>query len=165
MRNAVSRSLRKSPQFAGIFAGSDTGHAVSAANEDRPEAVWGLPSLACLSSLASEIRFPVRGEGRGQRLGLHATETGLHAGDSRPIGLGYDVRRKNDAEQHTLVHAFLLGSTDMSAAVRRDHIIDLCSSEPASRRRLPSLRSGLQSYDFGSAYNPLDCSMSPRHFF
>jgi YVTN family beta-propeller protein len=26
-------------------------------------------------SLASEIRFPVRGEGRGQRLGLHATET------------------------------------------------------------------------------------------
>src|SRR6266566_7790251 len=90
MRNAVSRSLRKSPQFAGIFAGSDTGHAVSAANEDRPEAVWGLPSLACLSSLASEIRFPVCGEGRGQRLGLHATETGLHAGDSRAIGLGYD---------------------------------------------------------------------------
>jgi hypothetical protein len=31
MRNAVSRSLTKSPQFAGIFAGSDTGHAVSAA--------------------------------------------------------------------------------------------------------------------------------------
>ena len=31
MRNAVSRSLRKSPQFAGIFGGSDTGHAVSAA--------------------------------------------------------------------------------------------------------------------------------------
>ncbi len=53
-------------------------------NEGRPEAVWGL------SSLASEIRFPVRGEGRGQRLGLHATETGLHAGDSRAIGLGYD---------------------------------------------------------------------------
>jgi len=31
--------------------------AVSAGNEDRPEADWGL------SSLTSEIRFPVRGEG------------------------------------------------------------------------------------------------------
>src|SRR5262249_6241865 len=35
------------------------------------------------------------------------------------------VRRKNDAEQHPLVHAFLLGSTDMSTSVRRNHIINL----------------------------------------
>src|SRR6516164_2116486 len=35
------------------------------------------------------------------------------------------VRRKDDAEQHPLVHAFLLLSTDMSTAIRRDDVIDL----------------------------------------
>ncbi len=38
-------------------AGCNGPFAVSAGNEDRPEADWGP------SSLASEIRFPVRGEG------------------------------------------------------------------------------------------------------
>src|SRR6266566_4431723 len=50
------------PAICGHFRGSNTGRAVSVVNEGRPEAVWGLWSLA------SEIRFPVRGEGRGQRL-------------------------------------------------------------------------------------------------
>src|SRR5438874_3739206 len=84
IRTGVSWSLMNSAHFAGVSAGSPTGRAVSVVNEGRPEAVSGLWSLA------SEIRFPVRGEGRGQRLGLHATETGLRAGDSRAIGLGYD---------------------------------------------------------------------------
>src|SRR5262245_63020050 len=35
------------------------------------------------------------------------------------------IRRKDDAEQRTLVHAFLFGSTDMSTSIRRDDIIDL----------------------------------------
>jgi len=35
------------------------------------------------------------------------------------------IRRKDDAEQHTLVHAFLFGSADMSTSIRRDDIIDL----------------------------------------
>jgi len=43
------------------------------------------------------------------------------------------IRRKDDAEQHTLVHAFLFGSTDMSTAIRRDDIIDL-----VTRNRHPS---------------------------
>ena len=42
------------------------------------------------------------------------------------------VRRKDDAEQHPLVHAFLLGGTDMSTAIRRDDIID-----PVTRNRHP----------------------------
>src|SRR6266436_1207093 len=37
------------------------------------------------------------------------------------------VRRKNDAKQHPLVDPFLLGSADMSTAIRRDYIIDLVS--------------------------------------
>src|SRR5207247_2178731 len=47
------------------------------------------------------------------------------------------VRRKNDAKQHPLVDPFLLGSADMSTAIRRDYIIDLVSGEPASRHRPP----------------------------
>src|SRR6266699_6742102 len=70
--------------MCGHFRGSNITRVVSTVSEEHLESVWRL------ASLAPEIRFPVRGEGRGQRLGLHATETGLHAGDSRAIGLGYD---------------------------------------------------------------------------
>src|SRR3981081_793634 len=48
------------PPICGRFRGSNTGRAVSAANEDRAEVVWGL------SSLAPEIRFPERGQGAGR---------------------------------------------------------------------------------------------------
>src|SRR6266404_2671394 len=34
------------------------------------------------------------------------------------------LRRKNDAEQHAFVYAFLRGSADMSATIWRDHIVD-----------------------------------------
>jgi hypothetical protein len=34
------------------------------------------------------------------------------------------LRRKNDAEQHPFVRACLPGSADMSATVRRDHVVD-----------------------------------------
>ena len=34
------------------------------------------------------------------------------------------LRGKNDAEQHAFVRAFLRGSADMSATIRRDHIVD-----------------------------------------
>src|SRR5262245_29748081 len=34
------------------------------------------------------------------------------------------LRGKNDAEQHAFVRAFLRGSADMSANIRRDHIVD-----------------------------------------
>src|SRR5215813_10655509 len=54
------------------------------------------------------------------------------------------IRRKDDAEQHTLVHTFLFGSTDMSTAIRRDDIIDL-----VTRNRHPSA----VYLHFGSAYN------------
>jgi len=40
-------------------------------------------------------------------------------------GFGSALRRKNDAEHHSLIHAFLRGSADMSATIRRDHVIDL----------------------------------------
>src|SRR6266566_1519342 len=33
-------------------------------------------------------------------------------------------RGKNDAEQHAFVRAYLSGSADMSATIRRDHIVD-----------------------------------------
>ncbi len=87
-----------------------------AGNEDRPEADWGP------SSLASQIRFPVRGEGPGQRLGslrqrpvcmqeirgpsalqtdpdrgLKLTETGLHARDSRTLGFTDGSRSRAQA--------------------------------------------------------------------
>src|SRR6266536_2582755 len=48
------------PRFSAVWGGCNGPFAVSAGNEDRPEADWGP------SSLASEIRFPVRGEGPGQ---------------------------------------------------------------------------------------------------
>src|SRR6266498_5928867 len=48
------------PRFSAVWDGCNGPFAVSAGNEDRPEADWGP------SSLASEIRFPVRGEGPGQ---------------------------------------------------------------------------------------------------
>ncbi len=51
------------PRFSAVWGGCNRPFAVSAGNEDRPEADWGP------SSLASQIRFPVRGEGPGQRLG------------------------------------------------------------------------------------------------
>jgi hypothetical protein len=46
------------PRFSAVWGGCNGPFAVSAGNEDRPEADWGP------SSLTSEIRFPVRGEGR-----------------------------------------------------------------------------------------------------
>jgi len=45
------------PRFSAVWGGCNGPFAVSAGNEDRPEADWGP------SSLTSEIRFPVRGEG------------------------------------------------------------------------------------------------------
>src|SRR6266567_9587850 len=51
------------PRFSAVWGECNRPFAVSAGNEDRPEADWGP------SSLASQIRFPVRGEGPGQRLG------------------------------------------------------------------------------------------------
>src|SRR6266536_4994532 len=47
------------PRFSAVWGGCNGPFVVSAGNEDRPEADWGL------SSPASEIRFPVRGEGPG----------------------------------------------------------------------------------------------------
>ena len=67
------------------------------------------------------------------------------------------IRRKDDAEQHTLVHAFLFGSTDMSNAIRRDDIIDF-----VTRNRHPS---AVYLHFVVVSYNPLDCSMNPRHLF
>src|SRR5262245_10140947 len=34
------------------------------------------------------------------------------------------LRGKNDAEQHAFVRAYLSGGADMSASIRRDHIVD-----------------------------------------
>src|SRR6266542_7010824 len=51
------------PRFSAVWGGCNRPFAVSAGNEDRPEADWGP------SSLAFQICFPVRGEGPGQRLG------------------------------------------------------------------------------------------------
>src|SRR5262249_41475688 len=39
--------------------------------------------------------------------------------------LGLPLRRKNDAEQYPFVRAYLPGSADMSATIRRDNIVDL----------------------------------------
>src|SRR6266487_4271952 len=58
------------PRFSAVWGGCNGPFAVSAGNEDRPEADWGP------SSLTSEIRFPGRGEGPAQRLGSHATDGG-----------------------------------------------------------------------------------------
>src|SRR6266576_4314174 len=35
------------------------------------------------------------------------------------------LRRKNDAEHHTFIRAYLPRSADMSATIRCDHIVDL----------------------------------------
>jgi hypothetical protein len=45
------------PRFSAVWGGCNGPFAVSAGNEDRPEADWGP------SSLTSEIHFPVRDEG------------------------------------------------------------------------------------------------------
>jgi hypothetical protein len=45
------------PRFSALWGGCHGPFAIFAGNEDRPEADWGP------SSLTSEIRFPVRGEG------------------------------------------------------------------------------------------------------
>ena len=45
------------PRFSAVWGGCNGPFAVSVGNEDRSEADWGP------SSLTSEIRFPVRGEG------------------------------------------------------------------------------------------------------
>jgi hypothetical protein len=39
--------------------------------------------------------------------------------------LGSALRRKNDAEQYPFVRAYLPGSADMSAIIRRDNIVNL----------------------------------------
>src|SRR5437899_1674514 len=38
---------------------------------------------------------------------------------------GSTLRRKNDTEHHSLIQAFLPGSADMCATIRRNHIVDL----------------------------------------
>src|SRR6266704_3486429 len=49
-----------------------------------------------------------------------------HSSADRPRPrFGSALRRKNDAEQHPFVRAFLHGSADMSTPIRRDHIVDL----------------------------------------
>src|SRR6266487_3748820 len=82
------------PRFSAVWGGCNGPFAVSVGNEGRSEADWGP------SSLTSEIRFPVRGEGPardsvrmrqrpvcisnwGRTFRLRA-ETGLHARDSSP---------------------------------------------------------------------------------
>ncbi len=65
-----SPSPRNTLDFPRFGAGVMARSRVSVGNEDRSEADWGP------SSLTSEIRFPVRGEGPAS--GSHATETGLH---------------------------------------------------------------------------------------
>src|SRR5215475_9384157 len=40
------------------------------------------------------------------------------------LGFGSALRRKNDAEHHSLIRAFLPGSADASATIWRDHIVD-----------------------------------------
>src|SRR5215469_16107824 len=40
------------------------------------------------------------------------------------LGFGSALRRKNDAEHYSLIRTFLPGSGDMSATIRRDHIVD-----------------------------------------
>ena len=45
MRTGVSQSLTNSPQFAGIFAGSNAGRTVSAADKGRNSVDFGFQSL------------------------------------------------------------------------------------------------------------------------
>src|SRR5215216_2712339 len=66
VRTGVSLSLTNSPNFSGVSAVQIPG-VRSLAREDGTQAVWRVWSLA------SEIRFPAPGEGRGQKLGSHAT--------------------------------------------------------------------------------------------
>jgi hypothetical protein len=42
---------------------------------------------------------------------------------------GSALRRKNDAKDNPLVHAYLPGSADMSTTVRRDYIVDLVAGD------------------------------------
>src|SRR6266700_5747856 len=63
--------------MCGHFRGSNITRVVSTVSEEHLESVWRL------ASLAPEIRFPVRGQCRDQRLGSYPTETGSHAGDWR----------------------------------------------------------------------------------
>ena len=65
------------PPMCGHFRGSNITRVVSTVSEEHLESVWRL------ASLAPEIRFPVRGQCRDQRLGSYPTETGSHAGDWR----------------------------------------------------------------------------------
>ena len=82
MQTAVSRSLANSPQFAGIFA---------VQIPDVPSLSHAEVAIALIlapQSPAPEIRFPACGQGHGQRLGSHATETGLHAKRSERNWIG-----------------------------------------------------------------------------
>ena len=102
------------PRFSAVWGGCNSPFAVSAGNEDRPEADWGP------SSLTPEIRFPVRGQCRDQRLGSYPTDAGSHAGDwrlrigkaedpvlTRPLGRGIaEAGNSNPAWQMTFNGGF-----------------------------------------------------------
>ena len=72
MRTGVSPSLTNNPQSAGIFAVQISGV------PSLPHAEVAIAPILAPQSLAPEIRFPAGGQGHGQRLGSHATETGSH---------------------------------------------------------------------------------------
>jgi hypothetical protein len=57
------------PRFSPVWGGCHGPFALSAGNEDRPEAEWGPSSLTFRSPFPGPRRRP------GQRLGSHATET------------------------------------------------------------------------------------------
>jgi hypothetical protein len=71
MRTGVSQSLTNGPQFAGVSAVQISGV------PSLPHAEVAIAPILAPQSLAPEIRFPACGQGHGQRLGSHATETGF----------------------------------------------------------------------------------------
>ena len=101
-----------------------------------PEAAWGpeprplsIPKIISAredqsgSAQGSQpilLRSPVLGWGTGPS---HLSLDHL-VGAASGVSGNSALRRKNDAEQHPFVRACLPGSADMSATVRRDHVVD-----------------------------------------
>jgi hypothetical protein len=70
---------------------------------------------------AHPIAIPVLGWGTGpSHLSLD-----YFVGAASGVSGSSALRRKNDAEQHPFVGACLSGGADVSATVRRDHVVDL----------------------------------------
>ena len=71
-------------------------------------------------SQPNPVAIPVLGWGTGPS---HLSLDHL-VGAASGVSGNSALRRKNDAEQHPFVRACLPGSADMSATVRRDHVVD-----------------------------------------